>query len=223
MNRAGETQSEWSASLHAKKIGLLAKEDLGGESKYSRAKRGFGHWEWLFVDSSGNAKPIQMEMASSGQTEASPLVVIAQWLLGNDSNHRPQFLHIEEPETHLHPAAQVAMVNILAYLVNNGIKVLVTTHSLTVLYTLNNLLVASSLENHREFGLPEPDVRLARGSVGAYFFPAGDTVKSIVDEETGLISEEQLAQRDEELNTQLSRLEYLRAYGDQEGPDVPLS
>ncbi|MGB9890305.1 MAG: AAA family ATPase, partial [Anaerolineae bacterium] len=123
-------------------------------------------------------------------------------------------LHVEEPEIHLHPDAQVAMVKILAYLVNHGFRVLVTTHSLTVLYALNNLLAASKLPEHtKEPGIPEPEVRLKPGMAGAYLFREDGIVVNLVDEETGLISETELAETGEQLMVEANRIDDLLAYG----------
>ena len=49
-------------------------------------------------------------------------------------------LIIEEPEAHLHPAAQTQMAKTLAALVRAGVRVLVTTHSDWLLQEMANLV-----------------------------------------------------------------------------------
>jgi predicted ATPase len=71
-----------------------------------------------------NASSTDVIHAASMIKELAPIYLIIRELV------RPgDFLIIEEPESHLHPGAQVKLVNIIGSLVNNGIKVLFTTHS----------------------------------------------------------------------------------------------
>jgi len=181
---------------------------LGGE-----IVRSGDRWKWKF-SAEREQKLIDIDMASSGQRANWPLLVLSEALFSwrqEGKIHQPFYLHIEEPEIHLHPAAQVVIVKLLAYLVNQGFRVVVTTHSSTVLYALNNLLVASDLGEYQEPNLPNPAVRLARGSVGAYLFQADGSIRSLIDEETRLISEAEMVEVDEALDIQLNRLEFLRA------------
>ena len=161
----------------------------------------------------GSKKPIDIQVASSGQMGAWPLVLTAQVLFGLDKSRRPRFLHVEEPEIHLHPKAQEAMVKILAYLVNQGFNVLVTTHSLTVLYTLNNLMLASDLG--AEIGnadVPPSDLRLKPKQVAAWHFKENGEVSDIMDRDTGFISEEELGKVGEQLSAQMNIIGALRLH-----------
>ena len=49
-------------------------------------------------------------------------------------------LIVEEPEAHLHPAAQTEVAHTLARLVNAGVQVVVTTHSDRLLKEFGNLI-----------------------------------------------------------------------------------
>lgn len=151
----------------------------------------------------GADEPIKIETASSGQMSAWPLIVLAQAMFTD--RQLPLFLHIEEPEAHLHPAAQVAIVKLLTYLVNHGIRVVITTHSLTVLYALNNLTLAyRQLEDKEAERVPEPSVRLAPDKLAAYLFADGK-VENIVNE-SGQIDEGLLGRVLGDLQVEFNRL-----------------
>ncbi|MCX8068843.1 MAG: ATP-binding protein [Anaerolineae bacterium] len=196
LEEVGETFANWPNgepdTAEGRWVRAMGRQALAGE-----AYRVGDYWKWDY----GGEERLDIDMASSGQKANWPIVLLAEALFSwrRDREIPPDFaLHVEEPEIHLHPDAQVAMVKILAYLVNHGFRVLVTTHSLIVLYTLNNLLAASEVEA-AEPGIPEPEVRLKPGMVGAYFFGEDGVVKTLVDEETGWISEAELAETGERL------------------------
>jgi predicted ATPase len=129
-----------------------------------------------------------------------------QALFGWQKSKRPLFIHIEEPETHLHPAAQVAIVKTLAYLANHGFRLVITTHSLVVLYLLNNLTLAyQKLPNKTIDNMPSPQERLEPQSLSAYLFAEG-TVQSILDE-TGQIDEGLLGRVIGNLEVEFNRLQ----------------
>lgn len=212
LEQVGETFKEWPGgepdTEEGKWVRRMGRQALAGE-----AYRIGDYWKWDY----GGEERLDIDMASSGQKANWPIILLAEVLFSwrRDQRIPANFaLHVEEPEIHLHPDAQVAIVKILAYLVNHGFRVLVTTHSLTVLYALNNLLAASALpEDLVEPGVPEPEVRLKPGMAGAYLFREDGVVVSLVDEETGLLSEAELAEVDEQLTVESNRIEYLRAYG----------
>lgn len=87
-----------------------------------------------------NNSGISIPLASSSSlvTELSALSIVSR------NMRRGMFLIFEEPEAHLHLEAQREMAKYIAILVNNGVKVLITTHSDTFLQQLNNLIVLSS-------------------------------------------------------------------------------
>ena len=92
-------------------------------------------------------------------------------------------LIIEEPESHLHPAMQVAFTHFLATVVLRGIRVVVTTHSEWVLETLANLVRLSEVDKSRR-KLVGDGPALTPDQVGAWLFeqrkrPKGSVVKEI--------------------------------------------
>lgn len=163
----------------------LVKNALRGRAISARTGPYARKWQWIPEETH---QPLEIEMASSGQMETWPLVSTAQALSGFPESERPIFIHIEEPETHLHPEAQVAIVKMLAYLVNLGFRLVITTHSLVVLYTLNNLILAhEKLKNKSVDDLPEIKTRIAPEMLSAYLFNQGEIQNIVTD--SGKINE----------------------------------
>ena len=80
-------------------------------------------------------------------------------------------LILEEPESHLHPAAQRQMARGIVRLVNAGIKVLITTHSDLFVAQVNNLMRSKHASQRwlREKGFA-PEECIDKENVGAYLF-----------------------------------------------------
>ena len=106
-------------------------------------------------------------------SELAPFVLFLRGLI------RPgDTLFIEEPEAHLHPAAQTQIAATLARLVRARVRVLVTTHSDWMLQEIGNLMRVGMLKEKK--ALPEPDQRLAvTEEVGAWHFQKDQPVKEI--------------------------------------------
>lgn len=144
---------------------------------------------------------LDIEMVSSGQKEAWPLVVTLKALFArNDlAFASPVSLYVEEPESYLHPAAQVAMLKILAYLVHQGYRVVVTTHSLTLLYALNNLMLGYRRDADI---LDEPALALDPDMVSAYHMKTDGEIENLLDRTMGFIDEVALGYMNDRLATQ---------------------
>ncbi len=132
-------------SLEGQSSGLLAKhphlsadfENIAG-GRYETNKDGITH----FVPK-GTSTKLRLSEASSA---ARSLVVIWYWLKAQaDVGH---MLLIDEPELNLHPENQRAFARFLAKLVNLGLKVLITTHSDTMLREFNSLIMLSRNLEH---------------------------------------------------------------------------
>lgn len=189
-------------SPEAQEIKQLVAESLAGSAQYARKGRYAGKWQWL---PAGSSQPLEIEMASSGQMAIWPLVTVAQALFSRQPPLRPQFIHIEEPEAHLHPSAQVAITQALAYLANHGFYIVITTHSLEILYTLNNLTLAfRQLDGQMKERVPPPSVRLSPNELAAYLF-AGGAVQPVIDQ-SGQIDEGLLGETLGDLEVEYNRL-----------------
>ena len=125
-------------------------------------------------------KSLSLLNASSMVSELAPLVLYLRHVVQHGET-----LIIEEPESHLHPKAQVDLTRQLAKLVQGGIKVLITTHSEWVLEALGNLMRVSSLSESQSQGLEDAEFALDPGQVGVWSFkqqrsPNGSIVDEVV-------------------------------------------
>ena len=115
---------------------------------------------------------IPFTRSSSMITELAPIVLSLKHFHGVK-----HILVIEEPEAHLHPAAQQKFAAALALLVRNGFRVLITTHSHYMVEQISDFVAASNLspEKRRELlrlgpVLEEHDIYLEEDEVGVYGF-----------------------------------------------------
>jgi len=207
MEEAGRIQSGWSDAgpdtEHGRWIREHLRAELGGE-----ARRRGSSWRWSFGPSEA-PRDIDLDMASSGQRANWPLMLLPQVLFSLRAAGElgePFTLYVEEPEIHLHPTAERAVVEVLAYLVNAGFRVVITTHSLTVLYVLNNLMLASSLaEGTLREEIPG-ELRLDPEQVAAYLLEDGGKVVSLLDRAQGMIDERALGEVSDEMAGQMNRI-----------------
>ena len=88
----------------------------------------------------GTEQDIRLTRASSMVSELAPVVLFMRGVIRIGDT-----LVIEEPEAHLHPAAQTRMAVTLARLVRAGVRVLVTTHSDWLLKEIANLMREGAL------------------------------------------------------------------------------
>ena len=124
--------------------------------------------------------------ASSMVSELAPVVLYLRHLV------RPgNVLIIEEPESHLHPAAQVEFTRQLAKLVQQGYRVIITTHSEWILEELANVVQRSQLPPEELSTVSVSDAALTPDQVGVWLFrpktrPRGSEVVHVPLGESGL-------------------------------------
>ena len=158
--------------------GRLEQEALAGQIR-SRPPTPGGYPEFVYRPR-GTKQDVRLSRASSMVSELAPVVLFLRGPV-----RRGDTLLIEEPEAHLHPAAQTRMAVALARLVRAGVRVVVTTHSDWLLKEVGNLMRAGELQDAGRS--PEddgPPSALRRDDVGIWLFnkdgPAsGSTVKEI--------------------------------------------
>ena len=150
---------------------LLEMEVLRGKIEVKRAVAE-GYPEFLYRPKD-TARPLRMSQSSSMVSELAPLVLFLRGIV------RPgDLLIIEEPESHLHPGAQTAIVLTLARLVQVGVRVIVTTHSSWFLQQIANLIREGEV-NRLENGMPASADWFWKEDVGAWWFHRDKPVTEI--------------------------------------------
>ena len=141
---------------------------------------------------SGDSKSFRIARSSSMVSDLAPLILFLKYLV-----QPGDLLILEEPEAHLHPAAQRQMARALVRLVNAGVKVLITTHSEFMLSQINNLMRLSlaSRQTIRKYGYAPQDC-LSQDDVSAHAFRLrdehdGSTVEELqIDPDVGIDEDE---------------------------------
>lgn len=133
--------------------------------------------EFVYRPSSATSD-IRLSRASSMVSELAPIVLFLRGVVSLNST-----VVIEEPEAHLHPAAQAQIAKTLARMVRAGLRVVVTTHSDWLLKEIANLLREGLLEGRgcRESKNAPISKFLRRSEVGVWLFRRSDG-GSIVEE-----------------------------------------
>jgi predicted ATPase len=100
---------------------------------------------------------------------------------------------IDELEMNAHPEAQLALIELVAMLVNRGLRVVMTTHSPYIVDHLNNLMAAARIPKDRQtelathFQLKSGEAFLPADKVAAYHFALADgkvSVRDVLDRES---------------------------------------
>ena len=99
-------------------------------------------------------------------SELASLVLFMRSVIG-----RGDTVIIEEPEAHLHPAAQTEMAKALTRLVRGGVRVIVTTHSDWLLQEIGNAMREGELAERAGETLPAHALR--PNDVGVWLFKRG--------------------------------------------------
>lgn len=165
---------------------------------------------------SNDGRRVPFSALSSGQQELLPLVVTlsAPERIYGRRQLASSLMYIEEPEAHLFPSAQSALIEGLSALLNDNTsprRLMLTTHSPYVLSKINNLIKAGQLENMlpsaKQVVLNRVAAKASRiypGRANAYAIINGE-IKDIVDE-NGLVGAEYLDSISGEIAHQFDQL-----------------
>ena len=116
---------------------------------------------------------LRMSQSSSMVSELAPLVLFLRGVVQPGDT-----LIIEEPEAHLHPAAQTKVALTLARLVRVGVRVIITTHSDWLLEQIGNLIREGEVMRLGK-NKTEPGTWLTKEEVGAWWFRIDKPVTEI--------------------------------------------
>lgn len=157
---------------------LLEREALAGEIQTKRPLSG-GHPEFMYRPRDAE-QAIRLTRASSMVSELAPIVLFLR-----ENIRRGDTLIIEEPEAHLHPAAQTQMAATLARLVRAGVRVVVTTHSDWLLKEIGNLMREGELGEKLGQSSSEEDLSnaLHPSEVGVWLFRKNESSSGSIVEE----------------------------------------
>ena len=180
---------------------VLEDEVLRGEVEVNSPPGGYPEFRYRPQQSE---QTLRMSQSSSMVSELAPLVLFLRGII------RPgDTLIIEEPEAHLHPAAQTKVALTLARLVRSGVRVIITTHSDWLLEQIGNLIREGEVMKLGE-SQAEPTTWLTKEEVGAWLFHTDKPVKEIPFEHIAGIEPEEygevaevLYNRSVDLRTQL--------------------
>lgn len=155
---------------------LLEQNILKGKIRSKETVTGYPEF---FYRPDGWREDLPLMNASSMVSELAPVVLYLRHVVKSGD-----VLIIEEPESHLHPAMQVAFIRHLAAVAHAGIRVMLTTHSEWVLDELANLVHLSSLPESDREGIGGADYALCPDDVGVWLFerkkrPKGAVVREI--------------------------------------------
>lgn len=91
--------------------------------------------------SDGKNETLPIKMSSSSVKTLSGLVVYLKHIA-----KRGELLIVDEPEMNLHPDNQRILARIFAKMLNNGIRLILSTHSDYIIREINNLIMANALK-----------------------------------------------------------------------------
>ena len=161
----------------------LEKVVLGGEVRVEPSDTNYP--QFLYRPQGWNGD-LALMRSSSMVSELAPLVLYLRHVVDSGD-----VLVIEEPESHLHPAMQVAVIELVARIVRAGVRVILTTHSEWVLEGLSNMVQASRVAVS---GGDEPSGGgaapvLHPKEVGAWLFRPGTAGSGVTVEEAEIDDE----------------------------------
>ncbi len=125
--------------------------------------------EVLFKPSKKGSPQLAMHLTASAVKSLAHLIIYFRHMA-----EKRDFIIIDEPELNLHPAYQVMVARLLAKIVHQGFKVMISTHSDYIIRELNNLIMLSKKSAKTEKLLKKfsyaKDELLSPYQVGVYMF-----------------------------------------------------
>ena len=149
---------------------VLENEVLRGEIEVRKSAAEYPEFRYRPQKSE---QALRMSRSSSMVSELAPFVFFLR-----DVVRPSDTLIIEEPEAHLHPAAQTKVALTLARLVRVGVRVIITTHSDWLLEQIGNLVREGEVMKLGK-NKTEPTTWLTKEEVGAWWFRTDKPVAEI--------------------------------------------
>ena len=179
------------ASAFSKLPDTIERDIMDGEIRVEMSATEYPDFRYAFLDKNKKPRDIPLMSASSSVSELAPIVLFMQNYLSPGD-----IFIVEEPEAHLHPAAQRGMAGALADLVNAGVYVVVTTHSDVILEQLSNFIHADGVLDAKVLNKESKERTISENDAAAYSFTkqeSGTIVRKIpFDRDTGMLTEDHL-------------------------------
>lgn len=129
----------------------MEKKILKGEVGFDENKK------QLFYTPEGSGMNLGMSVVSSMVSELAPVVAFIKFIMGKNGNgngkdsreNAQPFIFFEEPEAHLHPEAQVQLVEIFVRLINAEVKLIISSHSNYIFNKLSNMAIEGIIDDKR--------------------------------------------------------------------------
>ena len=120
------------------KIDILVRNILQGTIVYSKEIENIGiKRDEVFTE---------IYYTSSGQQESLPLILTLLVLLKKKHKIYEEII-VEEPEAHLFPVSQKAMMELLGYMYNQNFNITITTHSPYIITAINNQILLQEMKD----------------------------------------------------------------------------
>ena len=168
-------------------------EILSGQIETQISETGYPFFRYRFGGKSKEQRDISLLNASTSVSELAPVILFMRYYLAKGS-----VFIVEEPESHLHPAAQRKLASVLAGLVKAGVYVVVTTHSDMILEQLSNFVHAHGYPETNLLNEKSGERTISEDQTAVYSFAdshpdKGTAVRKIdFDEDTGMLPRDHL-------------------------------
>ena len=155
----------------------LEQDTLAGKIRTKRSASG-GYPEFVYRPNK-TEQDMSLNRTSSMVSELSPVVLLLRSGIPQGAT-----IVIEEPEAHLHPAAQTQVASALARMVRTGLRVMVTTHSDWLLQEFGNLMREGELRKRADKRESEESLPsfLRPSDVGVWLFRSETEAGSAIEE-----------------------------------------
>jgi len=181
INREKAASNEPQVRRYLELAALLRTELLKGELQIIQSDSVLKANKVLFQPMGAEGKTVEIPATASLVKSLSPLYLYLTYVA------RPgDLLVIDEPEMNLHPEAQAMIIELLAIIVNSGIRIIVTTHSPYIVDHLVNIMEGAKKERPDEaaekFYLKTSEAFISKDKVSVYLFE-DSTAKNVLSEE----------------------------------------
>jgi len=146
--------------------------------------------EIQFKSNKAPKKQLPIHLTASIVKTLSSLVVYLKHIANKND-----LIIIDEPEINLHPDNQIILTRLFARLINNGFRLLISTHSDYIIREINNLIMLSSKnksvkELSKKFNYKEDEI-INHQDLGVYYFnyPSRKTLNKQVEIENLIVTE----------------------------------